>query len=66
MSTASPAARWNRASCSPTWPTWAYSGTGIWEGKPKVDKLRAIAALYPETIHLVASKALGHHLASPI
>jgi len=38
---------------------WAYSGTGIYEGKPKVDKLRAIANLYPESIHLVARKDAG-------
>ncbi|MGE6740445.1 TAXI family TRAP transporter solute-binding subunit [Allorhizobium pseudoryzae] len=39
--------------------TWAHSGTGIWEGKPAVEKLRAIANLYPESIHLVASAASG-------
>ncbi len=39
--------------------TWAQTGTGVWEGKPAVEKLRAIAALYPESIHLVASKASG-------
>ncbi|WP_316861826.1 TAXI family TRAP transporter solute-binding subunit [uncultured Cohaesibacter sp.] len=39
--------------------TWAYTGTGIWEGKPAVDKLRAIANLYPESIHLVASAKSG-------
>ncbi|RDL47291.1 hypothetical protein BLJAPNOD_06131 [Ensifer sp. M14] len=39
--------------------TWAYTGTGIWEGKPAVDKLRAIANLYPESIHLVASASSG-------
>jgi len=38
---------------------WAYSGTGIYEGKPKVDQLRAIANLYPESIHLVARKDAG-------
>jgi len=38
---------------------WAYSGTGIWEGKPAVDSLRAIANLYPESIHLVASAESG-------
>ena len=38
---------------------WAYTGTGIWEGKPKAEKLRAIANLYPESIHLVASEASG-------
>ncbi len=39
--------------------TWAYTGTGIWEGKPAVDKLRAIANLYPESIHLVVSADSG-------
>ncbi|RCW19933.1 hypothetical protein DFR48_11768 [Ciceribacter lividus] len=39
--------------------TWAYSGTGIWEGKPPVEKLRAIADLYPESIHLIASAGSG-------
>lgn len=39
--------------------TWAYTGTGIWEGKPAVENLRAIANLYPESIHLVASAASG-------
>src|SRR5690606_31772185 len=38
---------------------WAYTGTGIWEGQPPADKLRAIANLYPESIHLVASAASG-------
>ncbi|MGB0934642.1 MAG: TAXI family TRAP transporter solute-binding subunit [Alphaproteobacteria bacterium] len=38
---------------------WAYTGTGIYEGKPKVENLRAIANLYPESIHLVASKKSG-------
>ncbi|WP_138935637.1 TAXI family TRAP transporter solute-binding subunit [Roseovarius arcticus] len=39
--------------------TWAQTGTGIWEGRDAVDNLRAIANLYPETIHLVASAASG-------
>lgn len=38
---------------------WAHSGTGIWEGQPAVESLRAIANLYPESIHLVASAASG-------
>jgi len=38
---------------------WAWSGTGVYEGKPKVEELRAIANLYPETIHLVARKGAG-------
>ncbi|KAA2317110.1 TAXI family TRAP transporter solute-binding subunit [Pseudooceanicola sediminis] len=39
--------------------TWAYTGTGIWEGKEPVEKLRAIANLYPESIHLVARADAG-------
>lgn len=35
---------------------WAYTGTGLYEGKGKVEDLRLIATLYPETIHLVARK----------
>ncbi|MFN4129288.1 MAG: TAXI family TRAP transporter solute-binding subunit [Paracoccaceae bacterium] len=38
---------------------WAQTGTGIWEGQPAVEKLRLISNLYPESIHLVASKAAG-------
>ena len=38
---------------------WAHSGTGVYEGKPKVEDLRGIANLYPETIHLVARKGAG-------
>ncbi len=33
---------------------WAYTGTGTREGKPAAEDLRAIAALFPEHIHLVA------------
>jgi len=39
--------------------TWAYTGTGVYTGKPKVDILRAIANLYPESVHLVVKKGLG-------
>ncbi|MGD9846451.1 MAG: TAXI family TRAP transporter solute-binding subunit [Variibacter sp.] len=38
---------------------WAYTGTGVFEGKPKVAELRAVANLYPESIHLVARKGAG-------
>ena len=38
---------------------WAYTGTGIYEGKPKVEELRAIANLYPETLHISVRKGLG-------
>ncbi len=38
---------------------WAYTGTGIYEGKGKVENLRAIASLYPESFHLVARQGAG-------
>jgi TRAP transporter TAXI family solute receptor len=38
---------------------WAYTGTGIFEGQGKVENLRAIANLYPESIHVVARKDAG-------
>lgn len=34
---------------------WAFN-TGIYEARPKVEVLRAIANLYPETIHVAAHK----------
>jgi hypothetical protein len=36
---------------------WAYTGTGVFEGRPKVADLRAIANLYPESVHVVVRKA---------
>ena len=38
---------------------WAYSGTGRYEGQAKIENLRAIASLYPESIHLVARRGAG-------
>ena len=38
---------------------WAYNGTGIYQGHPKVEALRAIANLYPESIQLVVRKGSG-------
>jgi TRAP transporter TAXI family solute receptor len=38
---------------------WAYSSTGIFQGRPKLDMLRAITNLYPESIQLVARKGAG-------
>lgn len=38
---------------------WAFNASGIYEGRPKVDVLRAIANLYPESFHLVARKGSG-------
>lgn len=40
---------------------WAFTGTGIYLASGKVEGIRAIAALYPESIHLVARKGLGIH-----
>lgn len=38
---------------------WAQTGTGIWQGRPPVEKLRAIANLYAESVHLVARRDAG-------
>lgn len=38
---------------------WAYTGTGVFDGQPPMEDLRAIAALYPEHIHLVARADAG-------
>jgi uncharacterized protein len=38
---------------------WAFTGTGLWEGRGKVEDLRAIANLYPESVHLVVRKGLN-------
>jgi TRAP transporter TAXI family solute receptor len=38
---------------------WAYTGTGIYDGLPKIETLRAIANLYPESFHLVARTGAG-------
>ncbi len=38
---------------------WAYTGTGIYEGRPRLEVLRAICNLYSESIHLVARKGAG-------
>jgi TRAP transporter TAXI family solute receptor len=35
---------------------WAYTGTGVFEGKPPLKKLRMIANLFPEHIHVVVHK----------
>jgi TRAP transporter TAXI family solute receptor len=35
---------------------WAYTATGIFEGRPKIDELRVIANLYPESVHVVVKK----------
>ena len=38
---------------------WAYTGTEIFQGKPRLADLRVIASLYAETVHLVARKGSG-------
>jgi len=35
---------------------WAYTGTGVFEGKPPLKKLRMLANLFPEHIHVVVRK----------
>ncbi|MFM2422609.1 MAG: hypothetical protein RL291_1139 [Pseudomonadota bacterium] len=39
--------------------TWAFTGTGLFEGRPKLEDLRAIANLYPEAVHVVVKKGLN-------
>jgi uncharacterized protein len=38
---------------------WAYTSTGLYEGKPKIEELRVIANLYPESVHVVVKKGAG-------
>lgn len=38
---------------------WAYTGTGIYAGKPPARDLRAMANLYPESVHIVVRKGSG-------
>jgi uncharacterized protein len=37
--------------------SWAYAGTGIFAGEGPIKKLRAIASLFPERLHLVVRAA---------
>lgn len=39
--------------------TWAYTGKGVWEGRPPVTGLRLVANLYPESVHIVVRKGSG-------
>ena len=39
--------------------SWAFKGTGVYEGKPNVPGLRLIANLYPESVHVVVRKGSG-------
>jgi TRAP transporter TAXI family solute receptor len=38
---------------------WAYSGTGIFAGKPPATRLRFLARLYPEAVHVVVRRGAG-------
>jgi uncharacterized protein len=38
---------------------WAYTGTGVYNGQTPIEDLRAITALYPEDIQLIARKDAG-------
>ncbi|MEN8237243.1 MAG: TAXI family TRAP transporter solute-binding subunit [Pseudomonadota bacterium] len=38
---------------------WAYTGTGLFAKRGKIEDIRIIAALYPETVHLVVRKGSG-------
>ena len=40
---------------------WAQTGTGNFAGLPPIENLRAIATLYPETLHIVARADAGIH-----
>ena len=46
--------------------SWAYTGTGVYEGKPKVEDLRLIANLYPESDPPRRKQGRRHQVASPI
>ena len=38
---------------------WAFTGKGVFEGKPSIAGLRLIANLYPESVHIVVRKGSG-------
>ena len=38
---------------------WAFNATGLFEGRPKATKLRVIANLFPEHIHVIVSARSG-------
>jgi TRAP transporter TAXI family solute receptor len=42
---------------------WAYTATGVFEGKPKVEDLRVVANLYPESVHVVVRKGVAKSIA---
>jgi TRAP transporter TAXI family solute receptor len=35
---------------------WAFTGTGLFDGRPKIDTIRFIANLYPESVQIVVKK----------
>jgi len=39
--------------------TWAYRGEGVFRNDPRLASLRVIAALYPESLHVVVRRDLG-------
>jgi hypothetical protein len=45
--------------CQADVASWAYDGTGIFAGKPRLSTLRLIANLYPESIQIVVKKGMG-------
>lgn len=38
---------------------WAYNGTWVFEGETRIDNLRAIAALFPDQLHIVVRADSG-------
>lgn len=38
---------------------WAYQGSVVFSGEPRYEHLRAVAHLYPESLHLVVRKGSG-------
>ena len=38
---------------------WAWSGTGLFEGRPRIESIRLLANLYPESIHIVVKRGTG-------
>jgi TRAP transporter TAXI family solute receptor len=38
---------------------WAWSGTGLFDGRPKAEGIRLIASLYPESVQIVVRRSAG-------
>lgn len=51
--------RIDSALCQADLAYWAFHGSGPWARRDAVKSLRAIANLYPETLHLVVRRAAG-------